>query len=140
MGSGRPKVLVTLALQAFAHKLAMPASRLGLLTCPTLRRLLVVPTKLHLTKDTLALHLLLERAQSLINVIVADGNVHGNRPPELIQFDKQSSPETVRPPEQRRDSIDNRACQGWILVIFMSIVTSAARRYLYLGPIWAYIR
>ena len=86
MGSGRPKVLVTLALQAFAHKLAMPASRLGLLTCPTLRRLLVVPTKLHLTKDTLALHLLLESAQSLINIIVADGNVHGIRPPELTKM------------------------------------------------------
>ncbi len=40
------------------------------------RTLLVVATQLHLAEDPLALHLLLERLEGLIDVVVADENLH----------------------------------------------------------------
>jgi hypothetical protein len=43
----------------------------------TLRRLLIVTAELHLTIDTLALQLLLERAKSLVDVVVANDDLHG---------------------------------------------------------------
>ena len=50
----------------------MPAHRLGLFAGPALGRLFVAAAKFHLTEHPLALHLLLQRAQGLIDVIVAD--------------------------------------------------------------------
>src|SRR5262245_8953696 len=66
-----------LALGALALQLAEAADRLGLFTGLLLRRLLEVPAQLHLTENTLALHLLLERAQGLVHVIVAYDDLHG---------------------------------------------------------------
>src|SRR3546814_8640535 len=55
----------------------MPTARLGALARLLLGRLLVVAAQLHLTEDTLALHLLLQGAQGLVDVVVANGNLHG---------------------------------------------------------------
>src|SRR3954468_4581169 len=66
------------ALQLLARQLARPAHRLGLLPRPLLRRLLVVPAQLHFAKNALALHLLLQRLESLIDIIVANENLHGS--------------------------------------------------------------
>src|SRR3546814_2799660 len=55
----------------------MPTDRLGALARLLLGRLLVVAAQLHLTEDTLALHLLLQGAQGLVDVVVANGNLHG---------------------------------------------------------------
>src|SRR5687768_2228346 len=66
-----------LALGALALQLAEATDRLGLFTGLLFRRLLEVPAQLHLTEHTLALHLLLERAQGLVHVIVAYDDLHG---------------------------------------------------------------
>jgi hypothetical protein len=60
------------ALQALASQLTGAAHGLGLLASLLLRGLLVVVAQLHLTEDAFALQLLLERAQRLINVIIAN--------------------------------------------------------------------
>src|SRR6266850_1535296 len=78
-GRGDRRALVALAVQALAHHLAMAAHRLRLLARLALGRLLVVSAQLHLAKDPLALHLLLERAQGLVDIVVADKNLHVGR-------------------------------------------------------------
>ena len=60
------------ALQTLACQLAGATNGLGLLASLLLRGLLVVVAQLHLTEDAFALQLLLERAQRLINVIIAN--------------------------------------------------------------------
>src|SRR5262249_27854946 len=62
---------------ALAHQLAVATHGLGLLARPPLRRLLVVAAQLHLAEDTLALHLLLQDTQRLIDIVVANENLHG---------------------------------------------------------------
>src|SRR6266849_4133432 len=63
-----------LALQALARELACPANRLGLFTRLFFGRFLVVPAQLHLAENALALHLLLQRLEGLIDVVVANLN------------------------------------------------------------------
>src|SRR5262249_2711328 len=60
------------ALGLLARQLAGPAHGLGLLAYALLGRLLVVFPLLHLAEDALALHLPLQRPESLIDVIVAN--------------------------------------------------------------------
>ena len=64
----------TLALGALARQLARPPHRFRLLAHALLGGLLVVVAQLHLAEDALALHLLLQRLESLIDVVVADLN------------------------------------------------------------------
>src|ERR1700757_2237057 len=64
--------LVALPVHALAHQLAMPTNRLGPLAGAALRRLLVVAAHFHFSEDALALHLLLQRAQGLIDIVVAN--------------------------------------------------------------------
>ena len=63
------------SLGALAQELAIAAHRLGPLPGATLRRLLVVPPHPHLAIEALALHLLLQRAQCLIDIVVANLNL-----------------------------------------------------------------
>src|SRR5580693_4471402 len=65
-----------LALDPLALELAGAANRLSRLTSAALGRLLVVPAQLHLAKDPLALHLLLERLQRLIDIVIPNKNLH----------------------------------------------------------------
>ena len=74
---------VAFALRAFARQLAGAPNRLGGLTDTPLRRLLVSAAHLHLTENSLALHLLLERAQSLIDIVVADDDLNQITSPGL---------------------------------------------------------
>jgi len=74
---------VVFALRAFARQLASAPNRLGGLTDAPLRRLLVSAAQLHLTENTLALHLLLEHAQSLIDIVVADDDLNQITSPRL---------------------------------------------------------
>ena len=67
--------LELVALGALAQKLAIAADGLGLLARPTLRGLLVVAAHPHLAVEALALHLLLQRAQRLIDIVVANLNL-----------------------------------------------------------------
>ena len=66
----------TFALRALAGQLAGAANGLGLLACPLLRWLLVMSAHLHFAEDAFALHFLLESAERLINVVVADENLN----------------------------------------------------------------
>src|SRR5580658_6807661 len=67
-----------LALQLLAGKFPRPTHRLGLFSRPFFRRLLVMAPELHLAENALALHLLLERLEGLIDIIVADENLHAS--------------------------------------------------------------
>src|ERR1700712_328662 len=68
--------LEAFALQALALHLAGPANRFGGLTGAALGRLLEMPPQLHFTENTLPLHLLLERLQRLVDIVVANENLH----------------------------------------------------------------
>src|SRR5206468_4500851 len=64
------------ALGALALELAGAADRGGAFARAFLARLLVVTAQLHLAVDALALQLLLERAQRLLDIIVANDDLH----------------------------------------------------------------
>ena len=55
----------------------MPPDGLRPLALAALGRLLEVAAEFHFTEDALALHFLLQSAQSLVDIIVADMDVHG---------------------------------------------------------------
>src|SRR5258708_36907956 len=73
--------LVAFALHALAQELAVAAYGLGLLAGAALGRLLVVAAELHLAEHPLALPLLLERAQRLAALLVADQDLPATRSP-----------------------------------------------------------
>jgi len=54
----------------------LAAHGFGLFTGLLLGWLFVVPAELHLAENTLALHLLLERLEGLIDIVIADENLH----------------------------------------------------------------
>ena len=58
-------------MTTLSFHLAPTAFRLGLFAFPLLGWFFEIFAHFHFTKDTLALHLLLERAQRLIDIIVA---------------------------------------------------------------------
>src|ERR1700750_1660012 len=66
----------TLALHLLARKLTGATDRFRLFPSLLFRRLFVMTAKLHLAENALALHLLLQRLQGLIDVIVANENLH----------------------------------------------------------------
>jgi len=70
------KMLEPLALQPLAFHLAGAAHGLGSLTGSAFRRFLIVPSQFHLAEHALALHLLLERFQRLIDIVVTNENLH----------------------------------------------------------------
>ncbi len=66
----------TLALKPLALELAGPAHGLGGLAGPPFGRLLIVPPELHLAEYPLPLHLLLERLQRLVDIVVTHQYLH----------------------------------------------------------------
>lgn len=66
----------TFALRFFPSQFTGPADRFGALACFFLRRFLEMLLKLHFPKHTLTLKFFLQRAQRLIDVIVANTNLH----------------------------------------------------------------
>jgi hypothetical protein len=67
----------TFALRALAGQLAGTANGFGLFAGALLGRLLIVSAHLHFAEDAFALHLFLERAKRLVNIVVADEYLHG---------------------------------------------------------------
>src|SRR4029453_13267124 len=65
-----------LALHALAGELARAADRFRLLTRLPFRGFFVVAAKFHLAENPLALHLLLQRLEGLVDIVVADENLH----------------------------------------------------------------
>src|ERR1700688_666200 len=72
---GKPE-LEAFAFQPLALQLAGAAHRLRSLAGPTLGRLFVMPPQLHLAEDPFPLHLLLERLQRLIDIVVTHQYLH----------------------------------------------------------------
>jgi hypothetical protein len=69
-------LLETLALQAFALKFPCTANGFGGLACTSLRRLFIMAPELHFAEYSLALHLLLQCLQGLIDIIIANDDLH----------------------------------------------------------------
>src|SRR5438309_16704 len=72
------------ALQLLAGQLARAAHGFGLFAGLLLGGLFVVTAELHLAENTLALHLLLERLEGLIDVVIADENLHAASSFQLV--------------------------------------------------------
>ena len=68
--------LEAFAFQALAFHLACARYGLGLFACAFFRRLFKVLAKLEFTENTFPLHLLLQDLQRLVNVVIADDNLH----------------------------------------------------------------
>src|SRR6185295_9475275 len=66
------------ALHLLALQLAGAADGLRLLAGAALGRLFVVVAQFHLAEETLALHLLLERLQGLVDIVVTHDNLQAN--------------------------------------------------------------
>src|SRR5262249_1997763 len=71
-------------LRALSGELARPADRLRLLARLLLGGFFVVAAELHLAENALALHLLFERLEGLIDIVVADENLQTNVPSLLV--------------------------------------------------------
>jgi hypothetical protein len=71
-----PGLLEAFAVHALAEKLAGAADGFGLLAGALLGGLLIAAAQFHLAENALALHLLLERAKRLIDIVVANQNVN----------------------------------------------------------------
>src|SRR3546814_4334520 len=87
------------ALHPLALELAGAADSGGTLTRALLARLLIVPAQLHLAIDALALQLLLERAQRLVDVIVANDDLHKPVSLRSIGINRREQARAVRSEE-----------------------------------------
>jgi hypothetical protein len=68
------------ALGPLASQLARSAHGFARLACPAFGRLLVSATALELAEKTLALKLLLQNLESLVDIVVADEDLQGYSP------------------------------------------------------------
>jgi hypothetical protein len=66
----------TFALQLLAGELTRAAHRFGLFAGLFLGGLFVMTAELHLAENTLALHLLLQRLEGLVDIVIANENLH----------------------------------------------------------------
>src|SRR6516164_1210769 len=66
----------TLALQLLAGELTGATDCFCFLPGSPLGRLFIVAAQLHLAEETFALHLLLQRLEGLVDIVVADENLH----------------------------------------------------------------
>src|SRR3954464_13072547 len=64
------------ALQLLPRELARPPHGFGLFAGLLLGGLFVVAAELHLAENPLALHLLLQRLEGLIDIVIANENLH----------------------------------------------------------------
>src|SRR6476661_5790164 len=64
------------ALQLLAGELARAAHRFGLFAGFLFGGLFIMAAELHLAENSLALHLLLQRLEGLIDVVIANENLH----------------------------------------------------------------
>src|ERR1700730_17063112 len=72
---------VALALQPLAQELAMPPNCFGPFSRPPLRGFLVITAELHFSEYPFALHFFLQGSEGLVNIIVANEDLHGGLSP-----------------------------------------------------------
>ena len=114
-GAGRlPRTalrLEALTFHALAHELAIAANRFSFFAGTFFGWLLKITTQFHFPKHAFSLHLLLESAQRLINVIIADRYMHETRPPkQLCELTTQMAPGERAAPDQRAVCITRDCC------------------------------
>jgi hypothetical protein len=82
----------SLADRLLARKLARAAYRFGFFPRRFFRRLFIKSTSLHLSKDALALHLFLQDAERLVNIVVANEYLQGLSFPmeQVIAWEKRT--------------------------------------------------
>ena len=78
--SGRRGGQTAFALRTLAGQLAGAANGFGLLTGLLLGRLLVVVPQLHLAENAFALQLFLQRAQRLVDIVIANNYLQAASP------------------------------------------------------------
>jgi hypothetical protein len=74
---------VTLALQPLAQQLTVPPNRFGPFSRPPLRGFLVITAELHFSEYPFALHFFLQGSERLIDIIVANEDLHGGLSPYM---------------------------------------------------------
>ena len=72
---------VALALEAFAQQFAVAAYRFRPLARSSFRRFFVTAAELHFPEYPFALHFFLQGSERLINIIVANEDLHGGCSP-----------------------------------------------------------
>src|SRR5690606_1488968 len=82
----------SLALSALPRQLARAPNRLRLLAGLSLGGLLVIVPEFHLPEDTLSLHLLFQRLEGLIDVVVANEHLHAVSTSSLISASGHEQP------------------------------------------------
>src|SRR5688572_2009795 len=73
------------ALCLLARELSCPANGFGLFAGALLRGLLVIIAELHLAEDAFALHFLLQRPEGLIDIVIANDDLHARQSPFLLR-------------------------------------------------------
>jgi len=100
-GGGRSGRQTTLALGTLARKLTGATDGLGLLARLLLGRLLVVVPQLHLAENALALQLLLQRAQRLVDIVIANNYLQAEPPfvnsSSVFEFERDRQWQSRRP-------------------------------------------
>src|SRR5689334_19005628 len=74
-------------LQLLARQLASATHGFGLFTGLLLGGLFVMAAELHLAENTLALHLLLQRLEGLIDIVIANENLHAASSFQVVGFE-----------------------------------------------------
>ena len=74
--AGENALLEAFAFQPLALKLTGPPNCLRRFAGSSFGRFLIVPAELHLAEDSFPLHLLFERFERLIDIVVTDENLH----------------------------------------------------------------
>src|ERR1051325_8951716 len=86
------------ALQLLARELARAAHGFGLFAGLLLGGLFVMAAELHLAENPLALHLLLQRLEGLIDIVVANENLHpASSSIGRIEIFQERGPNKARP-------------------------------------------
>ena len=101
-----------LALGALASELAGPAHGFRLLAGALLGRLLIVDVPLHFAERAFALHLLLQRLEGLIDVVVADENLNQSELSCCALAARLAGPQSGK---QRRRAYKNGSPEGLTL-------------------------
>src|SRR5205085_9667005 len=89
---------VALALHALAQQLAVAAYRFRLFAGAALGGLLVIAPELHLPEHPFALHLLLQGSESLVDIVVANEDLHVRCSPSLSEIVTGRPPYTAASP------------------------------------------
>src|SRR5580692_6150430 len=97
------------ALHALALQLAIAAHRFGAFTGALLAGLLIGAAQLHLPEDAFTLHLLFQRLERLVDVVVADDDLQSETPEKAAEIEARVIPEGIFPVYPRKLTLSGRS-------------------------------